>query len=414
LDKNSKLMPWIFLALAFMTSFLMYGVSYGYGIILPSMIDSLGLTYGEAGLIMTSNSIAFAIFAIIAGTLTDRIGGRMVISVFIAVAGIGTMLMGTANSVLASCIFFAIFGIGMSGNWAPFASFLQTWFDVKRRGTVLGIMTVGIRLGYGTMTLVLPLLIAAYDWRLCWYMLGGLLLLIAAINGLILRDKKSPSSSPPKGSVVGSIVSTKQKISYRNIFSKPHFWVIGISYLAMSLFAVGTVTFIVTYANIELGMPYNIAAALSGIIAFIGIPGAIILPALSDRFGRKILLVVSNIAMAFFVLIIALSGHNFMLLISSAALFGFFYGGIFPSYSACAGDYFPATTIGTVLGMWSTFCSIGMMMAGPIVGFAADFSGTFLWSFVLNAFIGIFAAMLLLLLKYPHYIENRSQDIKRG
>jgi len=84
-----------------------------------------------------------------------------------------------------------------------------------------------------------------------------------------------------------------------------------------------------------------------------------------------------------------------------AGLFGFFYGPIWPMYAACARDNFPKEVTGTVFGMMTIFCGLGMMISPVLTGYLADVTGTFKWSFALGAFISFMAAFLIGILKKP-------------
>jgi len=98
------------------------------------------------------------------------------------------------------------------------------------------------------------------------------------------------------------------------------------------------------------------------------------------------------------ILSIPVSGSFMPLLTISLAVFGLFYGGFFALYAASGPDYFPQAT-GTVLGLWSTLHSVGMIVGTPIFGLIADLAGSFHHSFYLAALFGIVAALLLIPLR---------------
>ena len=62
-----------------------------------------------------------------------------------------------------------------------------------------------------------------------------------------------------------------------------------------------------------------------------------------------------------------------------------FYGATFPTYAACAGDYFPRKLIGSVVGAWSLFYGLGVILAHWAGGILRDMTGNYDCSFVINA-----------------------------
>ena len=81
-------------------------------------------------------------------------------------------------------------------------------------------------------------------------------------------------------------------MGYLEILKEGRFWIIGISYFAISYGTYAIVDFIVTYGTIELQIPYQVASLFITVLAFTGVVGGILLTALSDYIGRKKFLVI--------------------------------------------------------------------------------------------------------------------------
>ena len=110
---------WVVLGSSFITLFVTYGIRIGaYSVLLPEMIKDLQITKTQAGMIKSAFSMVYLILAPLMGWLTDRIGGRKVISFFCLFWGGGTFLMSQADRT------------------HPLPSFLQSGWD--RSGSHLG------------------------------------------------------------------------------------------------------------------------------------------------------------------------------------------------------------------------------------------------------------------------------------
>jgi len=71
---------WYILGASFLTIMVSFSIRLGYGVILPEMIMSLGISKTEGGLTYSILFVTYTLFAPIVGNLTDRIGGRKVIT----------------------------------------------------------------------------------------------------------------------------------------------------------------------------------------------------------------------------------------------------------------------------------------------------------------------------------------------
>lgn len=392
----------VILLATFLTVFVSFSIRSGFGILLPEIMDALALTKAQAGYIGSAYFVAYMVFAPPVGVLTDKIGGRKVITAFFIVTGAGTILMGAITSLWTACLFHFIVGVGAAACWAPVSALLQKWFSARQRGVALGIMTVGAYSGSAIMGLILPWLLFGYGWRFCWYVVGLLALIVVPINGLLLRSKPEDVGIKVQ-SEVSNLRPPMAQINYRDVLRTSRFWLIGTSYLAMSFATYVAYTFLVTYTTKELEMGYIVASMLVTVSALCGIPGALILPALSNRLGRWRTLVVSNLMLAFILSAFVLVKSNVFLLALSAVAFGVFSGGIWPIYAACAADYFSPTVAGTVLGFWTTLYGLGSIISPPIAGYLADVYGTFFWSFIMSSIVAVMATLPIFRVKDPSH-----------
>jgi sugar phosphate permease len=400
---------WVILGTSFITLFINYSVRIGaYPILLPEMIKDLHLTKAQAGLIKSAFAITYLIFAPIMGWLTDRVGGRKVISFFCLFLGGGTFLMGQAESLLASAVFFGIVGLGAAAMWVPSATLIQKWFGTNKRGLALGILNASAGAGFGLMGLFLPLIVSKYNWRFGWFILGIAGLFLFLLNGLLLRDRPEDMGLSPWGGKLGEARGKDfpKRADYLQVLKQSQFWIVGISYLLIAYASYALIDFIVTYGKMELNIPYGVASLFITVAAFTGIPGGILIMILSDSIGTKRSLGLTYILVSLSILFIVFSGNNVLLLIVGVAWFGVLYGGIFPLVAACARDHFPREITGTVLGLLTIFYGLGAMASPIVTGHLADVTGTFRWSFGLGACVSLLSGLLIGFLRKPKEFEE--------
>src|SRR4030042_5322993 len=405
---------WVVLGASFITLFVNYSIRIGaYSVLLPKMIQDLGINMTQAGMIRAGYFLTYILFSPLTGWLMDRIGGRFVIRFFCLFVGIGSLLMGQASNLATAIFFHGIVGIGAAAVWTPISALIQKWFGGKKRGLVLGILSPSYALGFGLMGIILPTIVKNYSWRMGWYLLGASGLILIALNFLLLRDDPEKLGLLPWGETAKTIPSqppSEPSFNYWDVIKERTFWLIGASYLFISLGVYIVSDFIVTYGVVELKISYPAASTFISIMALTSIVGGFVLMTISDYIGRAKSLVIIHSLLALSILFIILAKGNISLLKVGIGGFGFIYGPIFPMYAACARDYFPKEVAGTVIGLLTLFYGTGAMV-GPIVGgHLTDLIGTFRWSFGIGALGALLASLIIGFLKRPREFGKKGED----
>jgi sugar phosphate permease len=320
--------------------------------------------------------------------------------------GIGILLMGSAADFPQAALFFAIAGIGGAAMWAPVLAVVQEWFVPSKRGMSLGIVSAGCGLGVATMGRFHPAVVSRWGWQYSWYILGAGALAMVAINALFLRSRPQDMGVKPWGdkdpgprnaAPVYPLQGLKER--YGEIFRAPRFWAIGVSYAFISGALYLTVTFMVDHAHSTLNLSYGTASLLTTLHGIGQIPGVILIPWLSDFMGRRPTIFLSNLIVAAGTTALLLSGPNLALLLLSVSVLGSVFGATFALYGACAGDYFRKDLVGSVVGIWTPFHGVGLIIAQGLGGYIRDVTGSFLIPFVGAALCAVVAAGLILAVK---------------
>lgn len=397
---------WVVLFVCFVDLYINYGIRLGYSVLLPEMIRTMGFTRRQSGDIFNAYFIVYILFSLFTGYLTDRLGARKVISIFCVILGIGTVLMGTAKSFWQACIFYGIVGMGGAAMWTPIITLVQRWFDVKKKGMALGILSTGFGLGFATMGKFYPAIVAWRNWRYCWYILGAGALFMVIINALFLRSRPEDKGLLPWGANSSQTQNKpqtaplkKENIRLSEIIGVPNFWFIGFSYLLIAASLYLLLTFMVDYARYELGLAYEKASLLATIHGSGQIIGVLTIPVISDYIGRRLTLILSNACIGLCVLNVILAGNNVIWLYISIGFLGAFFGATFPMYGAAGGDYFKKEMLGTVIGALTIFYGSGAILANRMGGHIRDITGSFFIPFIIAFITALLASLLMMFVK---------------
>lgn len=395
---------WVVLGVCFVDLFVNYSARLGYGVVLPEMIKHLGFSRTEGGTIYNAYLFTYIAVTPLTGFLTDRLGARRVITACALVLGLGLAAMGTVDSLAGACIAYAVVGLGATGMWTPVITVVQRWFVPRRRGLALGILSAGYGLGFATMGVAFPWIVRHYSWRHSWYFLGAAALVMVLGNALFLRSSPEAAGRRPWGDRGGSSDAPEPARpevhpEQLSVLRSPTFWLIGLSYFSISYSLYGVTTFMVDYAEHQLGFPLDRASLLATIHGSCQILGVLTVLPLSDVLGRRRTILLSNSFIALALAGILFWGHSWPALAFFVGLLAVFYGVTFPIYGACAGDFFPKEVMGTVIGAWTPFYGLGAIVVHWVAGSLRDATGRYDIAFVLNIVMAVAGVLLMFLVK---------------
>jgi MFS family permease len=374
----------------FLTVFVAYAVRYGYGILLPDMLDSLGITKTDAGIIFSSFLIAYTVGSPICGFISDRYGSRWMLSTFVIAMGLGAFFMSRVTTILQASLFFALAGIGAAACWAPVVALAQKWTRHERRGMTIAFIDIGSALSIVAMASFVPFIVRKYDWQAGWMILGIVTVAAGVLNFLVIKNP--PGVVPP----VGDNKSVRPKtadIALPSLLRSRKFWLFGLGYLFTGVAVTVPFTFLTTYAVQELSYSHTVAANVMTLLGLGAIASKLIIGPLSDKTGRLKMMLFCGLCLGLGAL--GMSLHYIVTLFMATFIFSMGYGAVWAMYAAAASDYFDRESSGTIVGIWTVFLGIGLAAAPVISGWLADATGTLTWSFVLGGGGGVLSVILL-------------------
>lgn len=380
-------------AAGFFTIFIAYAIRYGYGLLLPEMLPSLGITKTQAGMIYAAYFAAYTIFSPILGLLSDRYDMRTLLTLFTFMLGGGAFFMAYADTIYKAGLFFTLAGVGHAACWAPVVALVQRWVPEKRRGTALGVVSLGGGVGMAAWSLFLPLIVGRYDWKAGWISMGCFSVIVAGINFCAVRSHPERTGTATAAACTANPIRSVLTDYWRPL-KKRHFWFIGLAYLMVGFVTLVPYTFLSTYATEVMQLPYGAAARFITAIAVAGMLGKIVLATWSDSLGRLKVMILCGILMAVGCLGMATGGSTGLLYLYSA-LFGMGFGAVWPVYAAAAPDFFPKSVAGSVIGLWTVLLGIGSIVSPIVCGWTIDRSGVYRWAFLLGTASALLSAGLL-------------------
>ena len=401
---------WIVIFMGLVTTVAAHGFGrMAYTILLPAMKDGLNFDYTQLGLLGTANFIGYLSMAIIGGFLAARFGTRMIISLALVLMGITMILTGLAESFGFAFAMRLLTGLGNGAAYVPAMALGSAWFAVKKRGFATGIVSGGIGLGTFLSGILVPFLLTSYGadgWRYSWYILGTIVIVIAIIVFLFLRNQPEDKGLLPVGQEEKEEIQTsslKNKVSsldWKKVYRMKGMWYLGIVYFFYGLSYIIYMVFFAAYLVKEMGCTEAWAGGLWAMVGGLSIFCGVIWGSISDRIGRGngAALAYLVLGVSYIVYALVKSEAGFYL---SAILFGLTAWSIPTIMAAAAGDFVGPRLAPAGLGFITLFFGIGQSIGPALGGYLADVSNSFTLPFLIAGGISFVGMIFSFYLKKP-------------
>ncbi len=362
------------LALTVLVVFASLGLGrFGFSMVLPSMQEALGLTNTQSGQLQSWNSLGYVLLAIGAGVLATRYGPSIVITLALALVGVAMLATGAFPTFTAACAGRFLCGAGGAAANVPAMALLCAWFTGRRRGLAAGCAVSGSSLGLAVTGATVPLLLSrggADGWRHCWYAFGAVTLVICALCAALLRDRPAEAARPGPTPEAEADPTTPPPI-----LRSPMLWRISVAYFAFGFSYSIYATFFVKHLVRGLGLSTADAGLIWTRIGLASIISGFVWGAFSDRWGRRLALVVIYLLQGAAFLIVGLC-HGRSVALFSGVLFACTAWSIPAVVSALCGDVFGARLAPAAIGVATVVFGVGQVF-GPVVGgLVADSTGS--------------------------------------
>lgn len=397
-------------------AFIIGGLTSGHGVfhwlsqsfivVLPEVRDLLlGGSVIAATSIQTTREVASGVVSLPGGVLTDALRRHWgwVMAVCMALFGVGWMLMAaggwtvpgsswfTADQAAASegsgelnvlgyvllLVGMAVVGMAASFWHLPAMAALSSQFS-HRRASVLSFHGVGGNVGDVIGPVLTGLLLAVFTWQGIITIYGAVPVFLAFLVFWAFRDigqhRHGEEQQRPASTMRHQIDETKILMHNGRIW--------GITAVAglRGMAYIGFITVLPLYLADELGLTLQdgeggyenlfIRGSLIGLLVLVGIFASPIMGYLSDRFGRKLVLIPGMAVLAVLTFLMASLGNTLTGMTILLAGLGLFLYSDQPILTATAMDIVREGTAATTLGLMSTsrfiFSAISPLIAGAL------------------------------------------------
>lgn len=381
---------------------------FAFGMLLPSIREALNLTYTQMGLIGTGNFAGYLFAVLISGAIVKYVGAKWLIFLALNMVGLTMILSSLSEEFEYLLLMYTLTGIGSGASNVPIMALISSWFVRRLRGFAAGIIVSGNGFAILITGRLIPFLNEVSEpfqgWRTSWLVLGIVVILVAFLCLLIIRDKpeqvglKQVGVKNNEDSILTTGIQKETSIYRRGII-----YYLGLIYFIFGYTYVIYTTFVVTVLVLEKGFSEQVAGNLWSAIGFLSIFSGPLFGHISDKFGRKTGLIIVFFFQFIAYLFIGLKLPVIFLYLS-IGLFGIVAFSIPAIMAATVYEYVKPEFAASAFGFVTFIFGIGQILGPSVAGSLADFTGSFSSSFFMASVFAVIAILLSSFLKGPKKI----------
>lgn len=357
-------------------------------ILLPLIGKELGLSYTQIGLIMTIQHLAGAISNLPGGMVVDMVGQKgylMAASLFWV--GVPYAFMSITNDFWMLLLCVTLVGIG-NNIWHPAAMPTLAYRYPQRKALVLSFHGMGGNLGEAIAPIVVGALLAWYSWRtvVVINVVPGITMavLILLMLGAFMTTRSDGDSGINEKGEKRTIRA--YLTDYMSLLRNRALMLVSFSSAFRTMTQAGLLTFLPVYLAYELGYsPFLVGASMT-VIQVAGFIAGPIGGHLSDKMGRRRVVMASMALSGVMLGGMVLVGES-PLFVVFIALVGFFLYAMRAVLQAWAIESAPKNLAGSTVGLQFGITSLGAAASPLLFGLVADATSVHMGFYLLAGMI---------------------------
>lgn len=383
---------------------------YGFSVLNIPVSEQFGWGRVEVTAAFFFYLISGAVFASVAGRLSDKFGPRKTLFLGAAVHSLSFILLSRTSALWNFYLLHICLGAGYSlMGTVPISVLISNWFH-KSKGTFQGLAFTGI--GFGGLAFA-PLIgnwiLPEFGWRVSYLIMGLLFAAIILPLLFFIRDYPSQKGLLPYGYNGTSILKNGNGnkiagLNFRQMLGTYAFWMIILTSIIYGMIMTGTLQNQVGFMN-EWGFTTHEAVFAIGILGLSSGFGKFFFGYLCDHLDPKYTTAIAYILMASSLATVVLARSTTVYLVLYATLSGLGAAGWAPNLAMLAAKYFGLKYYGEALGALQMIFT-GAQAVGPVfVAFTFDQTGSYRPVLIVLLILCIASVAIITFIRKPRIVS---------
>ncbi len=384
-----------------------HAINHAQAVLLPliylAIIDEYGVGVQTIAFLAAFGAFASGVVQLSYAGLTRVVPRRRLLGVGGILFGGGFALQAFATSFLTFAVPNVVSRIGGSPQHPVGNGLLAEQFPAERRGFAISAHIAGGNVGTVVVAVVGVPLIALVGWRGASIVFGVPAIIVAIAILVLVRERGTDRAAARASGTV--------RAAFGRILADPDLrWLFLTSILGGGGRGIGVVNlFVLLYLTLVIGLDPATAGLMYGALIVFSVPMPLIAGWLSDRIGRKPLIVGVYLGGALGFVVFLLAGSSIVWLWAGILLMGLFSFAESPQLQALLGDISPPSTRDASYALYFTLAfgvgSLWVALYGVIIEAAGEAVGLPA-VFLLMAVSFVLAALATL----PIHAEQRARE----
>ncbi len=388
---------WWVVTAAFAVMTFGFACAYSFSAFFPELQREFGASRASVSLVFSIGGALYFFMGAVSGPLADRFGPRWVCTGGMVFVGLGLLAASRADSLAVVYLGFGLgVGLGVGFSYVPSVGAVQPWFTV-RRGFASGLAVSGIGVGTLIGPMVASALIAGYDWRVAFMVLGLATMVAGGVAALFIENDPARRGSGLVEDAAGPAAAVERaSLSLREAVRTRPFWLLFCAAACLSFALFVPFVHLVPYA-LGHGMSAGTGAVMIGMVGVGSTAGRFLIGGVADRLGRVDVYAACFVGVVFmyFFWLFAVNPWTLGLF---GLVFGTCYGGFVALFPSIIVDYFGSRAAGAIIGALYASVGIGTLLGPTFAGYVFDTSGTYDGAILAGELVAVVAAFLAMLL----------------
>ena len=244
-----------------------------------------GFDPAKLGLLMTAFFFAYGVGALVLGFLGDIFGPRRTLGITAGIWGAIMILMGSTSSYGLMLLYRIALGLGEGPQFSLISKVVKRWFPPQEHARANSIWMVGNPIGSAIGFPLTIYLVATFGWRVSFYVLGALSVLVVMPLILTVVGDWPPNSDAKREEAIS--VSQGYSAGFKSFLGDYRYWLMATFNTCFLIYLWGLISWLPSY--LEKAKHFNLHqmglfSSLPFMLMFVGVVTSGII---SDWLGRR-------------------------------------------------------------------------------------------------------------------------------
>ena len=402
---------YVVVAAGFCVWFITWGMYQSFGIFFKPLVEEFRWSRADTVFAFSLVSVVHACLNIVMGWLTDRLGPRVVVTVFGSTLGISYLLLSRITELWQFQVFFALAAVGNASSTIPVMATIARLF-VRKRAFMTSIVQSGVGLGGFVFAPLSAWLAVTYGWRSSYAVLGVIALVAIVISGFLIRREPLEVGWLPDGEAGAAQPEARKQdagiqvsgLSLRQAVHAPLFWVLGGIFFAFGFCRSTFLPHMAAHVQ-DLGFSLVDGAKVVAILTVSSILGRLGMGWAGNKTAFMVAFALTALSLAWGMFTRQLWG-----LYLFAFVFGVAWGAQAVLRFTMVAETFGLRSIGLLMGVLAFVESIAAATGSYLAGWVFDITGSYRPAFITGIIISLGAVGLAFLLKKGPNLDMPASD----